>query len=664
MKQWIIVYVGYICRMLSSCSAYFQNRYLSQYIVAIACLCTLVFSTLVSPPTGLAQNQPDPNIRVDIEAGFEDAYRAGDWFPVSIEVANEGADVQGILEWSFPAGDGNDVFRQAIDLPQGSRKRVVMNVVAPDGSFVRNGRLDILSGDTLLFRQDINLEAYAADQLLVGVISSDPTLLSSLEAFQDPNYSSASILNFPPEQLPEHAQVLNTLDVLFLHDTDTFSLSPEQYEALRLWVRTDGHLVVSGGIDSTQIAPELAMLLPVEMTGGLVQGDLTGLQRAAPNAVFPAITDVALSEVQPKSQAQPFPNNADETALVYTQRLGEGKVTFTTFDIATLRGWQGDVTFWERILDPFPTGEPGTMVRMERYNVLQDALQDANFSLPSATGLLFFICLYIASIGPLTYLILRRFKRLEWAWITLPVTMLIFATTFYFIGFGLRGAQSQLYQVAIVQGFEGESQGLGTTFLGLFSPRRTRYTIEIPDTELVSKLEDWSDISNAPATIEYNDANARVADVLVDIGSVRTFINETVVDMPLQVESTLSRQGQRIQGEIQNVSDVPLNEVLLVNGDTYMRIGDLQVGESYMVDFDNNTGNPIWNISVASDEHFNRSGIVQGLLNRGILNSGVNITSDNVYLITWQDVPIISPLLDGQQITQPATSMYVIRLDA
>lgn len=663
MKQWILVCMGCICRMLSSFSIYPQNKYFSKYIVAGICLLTLVLSTLVIPPSSLAQNQPDPNIRVDIEVGFESAYRAGDWFPVTIEVANEGANIQGILEWSFPAGGDDDVFRKAIDLPQGSRKRVVMNVVTPDGSFVRNGRLDILSGNMVLFRQDVNLDAYASDQLLIGIISSDPTLLSSLEAFQDPNYSSASVLNFEPEQLPEHAQALNALDALFLHDTDTFSLSSEQYEALRLWVRTDGHLVVSGGIDSTQFAPELATLLPVEMTGNLVQGDLTGLQRAAPNAELPTVTEVALSEVQPKPQARPFPNTPDEAALLYTQRLGEGKVTFTTFDIATLRGWQGDVTFWERILDPFPTGEPGAMVRMERYNVLQDALQDANFSLPSATGLLFFICLYVMSIGPLTYLVLRRFKRLEWAWITLPVTMLIFATTFYFIGFGLRGAQSQLYQVAIVQGFEGESQGLGTTFLGLFSPRRTRYTIEIPDSELVSKLEDWSDISNSPAIIEYNDTNARVADILVDIGSVRTFINETVVDMPLQVESNLSRQGQRIRGEIQNISDVPLNEVLLVNGDTYMRVGDLPSGESYTVDFDSNTGNPIWNVSVASNETFNRSGIIQGLLNRGILNRGVNTNSDNVYLITWQDVPIINPLLDGQQITQPATAMYVIRLD-
>lgn len=662
MKQGILIRMDDIRCVCCYCYGYFKKNNHYRYRMSIAFLLILLCLSLITPTPGFAQDELDPNIRVDIEAGFEGSYRTGDWFPVTVEIANEGVDIQGVLEWSFPAQD-DDVFRQVIDLPRGSRKRIVMSVVSPDGSFTRNGRLEVLNGDTVVFRQDVNLDAYASDQLLIGIISSDPALLSSLESLQNPNYSSTSVLHFQPDQLPQHAQALNTLDVLFLHDTDTFSLSPAQYEAVRLWVHTDGHLVVSGGIDSTQITPELAALLPVETTGNLIQGDLTDLQNIAPNFDLPNATDIALTEVQPKPQAQAFPNGSDATALTYTQPLGEGHVTFTTFDIATLRGWQGDVSFWGRILDPFPTGEPGTMVRLERYNVLQDALQDSSFALPSATVLLLFMCTYIISIGPLTYLVLRRLRRLEWAWVTLPVTMLIFATTFYFIGFGLRGGQSQLYQVAVVQGFEGESQGLGTTFMGLFSPQRTRYTIEIPNSELISKFEDWSEISNTQAIIESDDTNARVADVLVDIGSIRTFINETVIDLPLQVESDLSRQGQTIQGELQNINDSVLNEVLIVSGDTFIRVGDLQPGESYTVDFDTTMAAPIWNVSIASDETFNRTGIIQGLLNRGILNRTGNTNLDHVYLITWQDVSIINPLLDGRPITQPATSMYVIRLN-
>ena len=59
-------------------------------------------------------------------AGYAGIYRLGEWFPLTISIGNDGPDLRGVLEWSFIGQPGEQVFRQAIDLPSGSRKRVML----------------------------------------------------------------------------------------------------------------------------------------------------------------------------------------------------------------------------------------------------------------------------------------------------------------------------------------------------------------------------------------------------------------------------------------------------------------------------------------------------------------------------------------------------------
>src|SRR3954470_2355990 len=103
-----------------------------------------------------AAAQDQPAITIDVQAGYDGAYRIGDWFPVTMTIANDGPDVSGVLEWSF---DGRDetTFRRAIDLPRGSRKRMTLDVFAQN--VVRNGHIRLLDGGRVLAEQDEPLEA-------------------------------------------------------------------------------------------------------------------------------------------------------------------------------------------------------------------------------------------------------------------------------------------------------------------------------------------------------------------------------------------------------------------------------------------------------------------------------------------------------------------------
>jgi hypothetical protein len=70
---------------------------------------------------------------------------------------------------------------------------------------------------------------------------------------------------------------------------------------------------------------------------------------------------------------------------------------------------------------------------------------------------------YIALIGPVNYLILRRLDRREWAWVTMPILIVGFAVGAYAFGSALRGSSVILNEVGIVRGApdgtEGSAQG-------------------------------------------------------------------------------------------------------------------------------------------------------------------------------------------------------------
>ncbi|HEY3227813.1 MAG TPA: hypothetical protein VGJ87_01260, partial [Roseiflexaceae bacterium] len=253
-----------------------------------------VVTTSLGASPAVAQNQPA--ITIDVQAGYDGAYRLGDWLPVVVTVANDGPDVRGVLEWRFAGHPGEAAFQRAIDLPRGSRKRVTIAVFARD--LVRSGQVRLLDNGRSLAEQSQPLEAVDEGRFLSGVLSSDPALLNSLNSLALSGVGGATVRHLDAALLPENTAALRGVDALFLHDVDSGALTPAQHDTLALWVQLGGQLVISGGANGQRTAAAVADLLPVEVTGGIAQGDLAALGDFA--GTEPPQGTVALSEVRPR----------------------------------------------------------------------------------------------------------------------------------------------------------------------------------------------------------------------------------------------------------------------------------------------------------------------------------------------------------------------------
>src|SRR5260370_82991 len=83
----------------------------------------------------------------------------------------------------------------------------------------------------------------------------------------------------------------------------------------------------------------------------------------------------------------------------------------------------------------------------------------------------------ICSVGPINYLILRRLKRRELAWVTVPALVVVFSAGAYFTGYQVRGGQASLHRLAVVQVWPNADQAQVDGLVGVFSPRRTAYDV-------------------------------------------------------------------------------------------------------------------------------------------------------------------------------------------
>src|SRR5205823_12974858 len=118
-------------------------------------------------------------------------------------------------------------------LPRGSRTRVT--VPAYSHTLVQRGRIRLLDGNTTLAEQIVPLEAIDPQNFLIGVISSDPTLLNGLASLSISTATSATVQHLDIAALSEDAAPLRSLNALFIHDVDTAAPPRAQRAAPASW---------------------------------------------------------------------------------------------------------------------------------------------------------------------------------------------------------------------------------------------------------------------------------------------------------------------------------------------------------------------------------------------------------------------------------------------
>jgi len=630
----------------------------------------------------------EPGITWSAEPLLGGAFKYGEWLPVRVTLANDGADRRVELRTTIASGEGEATYIRPVELPHGARKQVTL-YVRPN-SFSRYLTLQLFDGEQELGKKTVEVQPLSAWTLFVGVVAERAVPLPDVAAALEGPRREVKHVRFAVQALPDRAEGLRSLDALVLNDVDTSRLTPAQQRALAGWVQLGGRLIIGGGTGAAQTLAGLpGPLRPVRVREARSVAALPGLAGMGEGTPVRVPGPFVVAEAAPTSGAEVLAEQ-EGLPLVVQRRLGDGVVIFVALDLSRspFGEWGGAAAFWKRLLvderSLFPEGPPDMSRRDWEAGPMLSALTSLpSLELPAVRWVLLLLLVYILLVGPLNYLVLRRRRRLEWAWVTIPLLTLAFSGLSYGIGYGLRGGEVILNVLSIVEMPVPDSPTAQVrTYVGLFSPTKHAYSLRVPGDLLAGPLGTrfggpWGPPARGGRITVVQGAPTVVRDLTVNQWSMQTFMAEGAVGAPVRLEATLRYENDRLVGEVANGGDALLRDVVVVFNNDFTRLGDLAPGERRDVTLSLSSAGqrfgPPLSFRLFRDqlEHPGPGGLAREVrVKQNMLNATLDapvkrrgLRSSGPLLLAWMDTGPVRVAVEGTpQVHRLGLSLLIVRV--
>ncbi len=563
--------------------------------MSLALMIVLLLGSLWPSTATQAQDaSPTDLISLAVSPGYDNVFRPNQWLPIRVQISNQGEAITGQLVVR-PETSGSGItgtFSTPVDLPASTSQDFFLYITARSNA--SNIRVELLNErGGVMTSQDTTLSSLAPRDSLHVVVSDSPDSAPDLSQISVGGYEAFQT-NWQPEELPDRAPALDSINVIVFANTNSASLSNAQQQALRTWLQTGGHLIVIGGANWQPTAAGLVDLLPLLPESAQTVADVTPLARLAGlyNAQLDGDTISATGTLTDNAQVLAA---AGELPLLARQRVGGGTVDYLTIDPTSqpLRGWADQSELWLALVssvEPRPAWNFGFSDWLDAITAV--SILPGLDVLPAALGLVLFLVAYIVLIGPANYWVLNRINRREYAWITIPALILVFSGLAWSVGFELRGNQATLSRLSVVQMWPDSDEAHLEQVLGLLVPRRGDYTLSMGDERMLRPVtEGLSTRGNAPTRPQGNvnvqqGSRFEAVDFSVDASFIQSFNTEGTIPRPdISGSVTLTHLGDmgeaRVQGSVSNNSDVSLEDAVIVARGATLRLGALDPGDVF-----------------------------------------------------------------------------------
>jgi hypothetical protein len=599
--------------------------------------------------------------------------RVGAWMGITVEIRNAGPQVVGELR--LDAGSqGRTRYGMPVDLPTQSDKTFVLYAQPPQ--FGGQLEVKLVSNGQSIATQKVAFTVHEAGQLIVGVIAEKPqNIVPRIDLLPATTGQAAAIVQLTPAELPDRTEGWAGLDRLVWQDVDSSSLRTEQLDALRGWLAAGGRLVVAGGtagIGALSGFPDDILPYRPTATVDVAPDSISGLlgEKPAGAADLPALAGEL-------ARGTALATSGDRV-IAAEATFGSGAVTVLGFDPGTR--WIADSpavrSMWRRVLPPLSNG---ALIVGNDGQLVGAVGQQPALALPPIGGLLALLFGYILLIGPINYLVLRRLDRREWAWVTMPVLIAVFAVGAYAFGAALRGLDVIVNEVAIVRGAPDTTVGSAQVYLGVFSPSRGTYQIEVPGGALLSSTitGDFIGGGDSQSLDVIQGDPSRIRDLVVGFGSLRTVRAETTAAVP-KVHAELSLVDGSLKGTLRNDSDQVLERAAIVLGSSVILLDDLAPGQERTVSgsvgtgrFGESVSDRIIGQAIFGDPTRTNASYQQAIVRRAMIDqltvdptigANLGLSAENPVLLAWGTRQVVDLRISGQTPRRTGNVMYYIPL--
>jgi hypothetical protein len=509
--------------------------------------------------------------------------RPGAWAAIRVHVANDGPPVTGEIRVSG-GQDGDSRYATPVELATGARQDHI--IYAQPRWFGARLVVTLASGETTLAEQPLEVTAVDSSTVIVAVVAERPeSIVGDVRTGASPQFGFARVVTLQPENLPPRVEAWSAIDRLVWQDTDTSRLSAEQLSAMRAWLGAGGRLVIVGGsTGSTGLGSLPTEILPFRptLTVDVPVSDLTSLLGTLPADATPVPSLAGILD-----RGSVLGRSGDHVIAAQTG-VGQGSVTIVGVDPGQrwLAGTPTAVTLWRRLLPGATSGIVNPLTIQDDSQLVAALNNLPAVDLPDIGVLFGLLLLYILLIGPVNYVVLKRIDRREWAWITMPALVLVFAVGAYAMGVGLKGTDVIVNQIGVVRGATGTDRGIGQFYVGVFSPARATYDVRVANGALLTNpLYLAQQNAPGPALDVVLGDRAHLRGYQVGFNVLRAFRAEAEVEAP-RLEADLVYRDGRLTGSITNRSGRTLEAVAVVYGTGIATIPTLAPDTSVEVSLD------------------------------------------------------------------------------
>lgn len=642
------------------------------------------------------------------EAGLERWYKGSDWVPLLVTLTNQGAPARVEVRARFSAGPDNpgEYRLPERELRSSANEQHTLYLKAPMTYTTQALIVDLYRDGRLIntVRPSLNLVG-DSDWLAVSIgggqalmpLTSGPVTLPRRRAGPRtfggaPRVVVASLV---PTQVPDRWQGLRMADLVLLSGVTERDFTPEQLAALRDYVVSGGTLAVTGGVNANRLAtPFFTDLLPVRVQGTRTLAALPALGDFAGAAVPTGSHPIALAT--PRRGARTLLRQGT-APLVVSGRKGSGEVVFIAFDpaLAPLNLWNGGSGFWQRLMRREGSirvvpavSDADVEDPRSRYNYGYSANQPRLASAPFAISQLdipafyvvaLFLLAYIVVLVPVNYFVLKARDKKEYAWLTTPAIVAVFSVGAYMIGYGYKGGRTLMVKVGLVEARLGQDAAPNLVYAGLFSPKKTTYTIEPAARDSLSRADAASLLLCEPTSYQSGpglrvvggDA-PRVEEFAVDMWAMRVVKSEGISRLDKGFEARLSERGGHLTGRVRNGSPYTLEGCRLVTPAGVTRLPALGPGQEIQVDAPagrNLASGSLLPISLLDDLEGDREqrrirrAVLQPLCAAAVGGRTGNRPITYPLLIGWIREPVAPLRVNGQDARERAATLLLLHLD-
>lgn len=537
--------------------------------------------------------------------------------PLLITLENRGDGIKGMVVVEVGDFGRNRRYLYPIELPSGARKEVVAYPVVESYIYRLVVRFETPRPMTMI---EVPINQQGSNTRLVAGVTDEigglgflrnvelklpeiPDRRLNWRAGSRRETVSYQAVFCRPDYFPVRAGACNGLSVILI-GPGAERLTEAQWRSLRLWVSTGGTLIVPGGSGAVYLRiPFLQSLLPVQSPSTTQVANLTAIGRFSGKP--PPNGSAVITQSSPKPGARVWLRQGD-IPLIVSQSYGLGMVIFLAYNPwdQPMRGYRAHAEVWKKFLAASPVITPAVL----QYNIFSvqsgdvyedpwtprtmrtDTFSNRSFQVPAAGTVLAILLLYFLLVVPVNFLVLKRFRALDWTWLTAPAIALVFVFLLYRVGSGLykQGQVSDTKASVLMAAGSPEAYIYASTLF--FFPRAGSYNMQFQNAELVEAgLQDnYRGMQNAPSlnTIEGNPIlaeNYRVRNL-----SFQWFRYTRFIELPAVIDGNLKAIHStgnvvRIEGTIVNRLPYHLKSAALLTPDGARKIEAFEPGQSRKV---------------------------------------------------------------------------------